>query len=183
MYKEYFQKSRVFLYPALGIKRGVSVTPVQTHMSWANRYTSAEAKLCCLYHLRNDAEFKTFEQAKLLGNKYFHEFVQVEEREGVYVFDLSTLKEDWNNILTGRYSKISKEHKRIIRNFIGLNSPNLPYVDSFLFPEKHFKLYSELMGVEESLLKSVGELCSLPDAEKETLRVSISNLEIVKEKP
>jgi hypothetical protein len=38
LYKDYFQKSRVFLYPALEIKRGGSVTPVETYISWKNNY-------------------------------------------------------------------------------------------------------------------------------------------------
>jgi hypothetical protein len=183
MYKDYFQKSRVFLYPALGIKRGVSVTPIQTYMSWTNKYSPADGKLCCLYHLRNDLDFRNFEQVKLLSNKYFHEFVQVEEKKGVYVFDYSDLINDWNHIIAGRYSKISPEYKKHIRNFIGLNSPNLPYIDSFLYPDRYFNLYSELMGVDVTVLKSVGELCSLPDLDKENLEIQVSNLEVVKENP
>lgn len=183
MYKEYFHKSRVFLYPALGIKKGVSVTPIQTYMSWQGRYEVSDRKLCCLYHLRDDADFKSFEQLKLLGNRHFHEFIQVEEKQGVYVFDLSIMKEDWDHVLNGKYSKISKEHKQSIRHFIGLNSPHLPYIDLFLFPNKHFHLYSELSGIEVDVLKDVGELCDLPDLDKETLKVPATNLQIIKEKP
>ena len=69
-----------------------------------------------------------------------------------------------------------------IRNYIGLNSPNLPYVDSFLYPERHFKLYSELLAIEESKLKKVGELCSRPDLEKETLNIFIEKHQQEKEK-
>jgi len=183
MYKDYFQKSRVFIYPALEIRRGVSVTPIETYMCWEGNYTLADAKLCCLYHLREDEDFKSFERQKLLGNKLFFDFKQVEEKKGVYVFDMSYMKADWQAITKGKYSQMSVDHKKRIRHYIGLNSPNLPYIDSFLYPERHFKLYSELMGVTENILKEVGELCNVPDPEQETLRVSILNLEIVKENP
>jgi len=183
MYKEYFQKSQVFLYPALEIKRGVSVTPVKTHMSWEGRYKPEDGMLCCLYHLREDEDFKMFERVKLRGNKYFHEFIQVAEKQGVYVFNLQPMIKDWNSVLTGKYSKISKEHKKAIGAYFGHKSAHLPYIESFLFPEKYFKLYSDLSGIEEEVLRSVGELCDLPDMEKETLTISVSNLEIVKEKP
>ena len=150
-------------------------------MCWEGNYNLADAKFCCLYHLREDEEFKSFERQKLLGNKLFFDFKQVEEKKGVYVFDMSDMKADWQAITKGKYSQMSVDHKKRIRHYIGLNSPNLPYIDSFLYPERHFKLYSELMGVTENILKEVGELCNVPDHEQETLRVSILNLEIVKE--
>jgi hypothetical protein len=183
LYKNYFQKSQVFLYPALGIKRGYSVTPVRTHMAWKGKYNLEDGMLCCLYHLRSDEDFKAFEKAKLRGNQLFHEFTQLEEKEGVYVFNLAPMIKDWNVILNGKYSKISPEYKQVIRRYMGLNSPHLPYIDSFMYPERYFHLYSELMEMDIDVLKKVGELCSLPDVEKETLIVSVSDLEIVKEKP
>ncbi len=147
-------------------------------MSWKGHYLPKEMKLCCLYHLRDDEDFKIFEKNKLLGNKYFHEFKQVDSDKGVYVFDLSYLKDDWKSIHDGKYSKISANFKSKIRNYIGLNSPHLPYIDSFLYPERHFQLYAELMNVDEHLLKDVGELCSVPDHDLETLDISVLDLSI-----
>ena len=180
LYKDYFQKSRVFLYPALEIKRGGSVTPVETYISWKNNYNPDEGKLSCLYHLRDDDEFKTFEKSKLIGNKLFCDFKQVEERKGVYVFDYTSIKDDWHAVVNGKYSKMSPEFKKKIRHYIGLNNANLPYIDSFIFPDRYFKMYSEMMGVSESILKEVGELCSLPDMEQETLDISIIDLDYMK---
>ena len=39
---KYIQKSRLFLYPMLDIKRGYSITPIQTYMSWKNKHTINE---------------------------------------------------------------------------------------------------------------------------------------------
>jgi len=178
LYKDYFQKSRVFLYPALDIKRGVSVTPIETYVAWEGYYTQDDCKLICLYHLRNDEDFKTFERVKLLGNKRFHDFKQVDDNKGVYVFDFSDLKKDWNAFLTGKYSQFSTEHKRNIKTYIGKNNPNLPYVESFLYPETYFKLYAEMMNVNEKLLRKVGELCSIPDIKNEILDISIKDLSL-----
>ena len=182
LYKDYFQKSRVFLYPCLEIKRGVSVTPIETYIAWSNNHKAEDAKLSCLYYLRNDDEFKQYEKQKLVGNKLFHDFKQVENNKGVYVFDFSSIMDDWKAVITGKYSKLSPDFKRRIRHYIGLNSPNLPYIDSFLFPDRYFKIYAEMMGVNESILKEVGELCSIPDMQHETLNISVMNLDIVKEK-
>jgi len=51
---------------------------------------------------------------------------------------------------------------------------------SYLYPEKFFSRYAELLGVEESLLKSVGELCTKPDLEKEMLMIEVADLENLK---
>jgi len=50
------------------------------------------------------------------------------------------------------------------------------YMDSFLFPEKYFNIYSELLGVNEEVLMEVGELCTKPDMEKEIYLVSVEQL-------
>lgn len=181
LYRDYFQKSRIFLYPALEIKRGVSVTPIETYVSWKDHYSPKEAKLCCLYDLRGDVEFSTFERSKLLGNKLFHDFKQVEGNKGVYVFDFTSQQEDWNNFLLGKYSKFSIEYKKKIKNYIGITSANMPYVDSFLNPEAYFNLYADMMDVDEKVLRDVGELCSLPNLELETLNISVLDLKINQE--
>jgi hypothetical protein len=177
LYKNYFQKSRVFMYPILEIKRGSSVTPIETYLSWENRYSLSDRKLICHYHLRDDAEFTQFEKEKLLGNKLFYDFKQVEDNKGVYIFDFNLYSEDWDKILTGKYSKLSGDYKRKIENFYGRTNSNYAYIESYMYPEKYYKMYSEMIEVKESILKEVGELCSLVDFDKETLRTEIINLE------
>jgi hypothetical protein len=39
-------------------------------------------------------------------------------------------------------------------------------------------MYADMLNVNEEVLKSVGELCSKPDYEKEKLLACIKNLEI-----
>lgn len=173
LYRDYFQKSRVFLYPALEIKRGVSVTPIQTYVAWEGRYTPEDRKFICLYHLRDDEEFVRFEKTKLTGNKLFHDFIQVDEDKAAYIFDFEGLKADWDAFIAGKYSKISAVHKKKIKNFYGVYSSNFVYVESFLHPEKYFSIYSEILGVDIDELKKVGELCSLPDLDQETLVMEI----------
>lgn len=180
LYKDYFQKSRIFLYPVLEIKRGSSVTPVNTFIAWKGHYEVTDAKLCTLYHLRDDQEFRVFEKQKLLGNELYHDFKQVDTSQGVYIFDFSQQVDDWNAFIEGRYSKISEIHKKRVLDFIGANSANFAYVESFLYPEKYFKMYSELMAVNERHLRGVGELCSKPDFDSETLEMSVINLDILK---
>lgn len=177
LYRDYFQKSRIFLYPMLEIKRGVSVTPIETYVSWDGHYAPEDRKFIVLYHLRNDKEFLNFEKEILLGNKLFHDFKPVEDNKAVYVFDFTPYASDWDFIIEGKYSRLSKLYKRKIENFYGRKDSNFAYIESFLYPEKYFSMYSQIIDVPESLLKEVGELCSKVDFERETLKATVKSLE------
>ena len=181
LYKEYFQKSRVFLYPALDIKRVSSIVPILTYISWEGHHQLSDAKLMCLYHLRNDAEFRAFEKVKLFGNKLFHDFQETADGKAVYVFDLSPMKEDFKLFTYGKYSKMSVAHKKKVKEFYGYNSPNYAYVESFLHPEKYRSMYSQILNVKEQVLIDAGELCDKPDLEQEMLIATVKSLEIKKE--
>ncbi len=42
LYKEYFQKSKVFFYPLLNIPKGVHYVPVETYLGWEGEYSFKE---------------------------------------------------------------------------------------------------------------------------------------------
>jgi hypothetical protein len=130
------------------------------------------------YHLREDKEFKVFEQEKLLNNPLFEDFYELEDNTGAYIFDFGAYKSDYKKILHGKYSKISDEYKRTILSFFKDHSRHHSYIESYLYPEKYFDNYAELLITEavdkypmKKLLEKVGELCSLPDLEQEKLEV------------
>lgn len=180
LYKNYIQKSRIFLYPALGIKRQ-SNSPIETYVAWKDYCEPGDCKFICLHHLRNDPEFRAFEKVKLFGNPLFIDYKVTADDKAIYVFDFSKSKSDWECFLRGKYSKISDKHKAVIKNFYGTQSPNYAYIESFLHPEKYFGMYSQIINVEQKILKQVGELCDPPDLEKETLTISLKLLEIKKQ--
>ena len=184
LYREYLQKSKLFMYPALDIARGGSVTPIETYISWGDYYDVTDCKLICLYHLRDDTEFMNFERSKLLGNSKFYDFKQVEERKGIYVFDFSSVKEDWDNFIVGHYSKLSETHKRKVQAFFGNAGYNYAYIESYLYPERYYSMYAEILAetkdrksMMDSLLHAV-ELCEKPDWKLERLEITIKDLEI-----
>ena len=86
IYVKYFQKSKIFLYPLLGIKRGSSVTPVETYISWGDKYSSEDTKLICLYDKREDSEYKKFENNVLLKHTRLYDYV-IYDDQSVFVFD------------------------------------------------------------------------------------------------
>lgn len=170
---EYIQKSRLFLYPLLDIKRGVSVTPIQTYMSWKDKYCFTDSKLICKYYLRDDTDFKLFEKVKLLGNPLFHEFIPIDDEVGAYVFDMSGIEPDFWRITTGKYSELSKKSKAKILSFFRSHTKHFVYIQSYLEPEKFHTMYAEVLNCNLSSLKAAHELCSIPNLEKETLETGV----------
>lgn len=180
LYTRYFQKSKIFLYPLLEIKKGVSVVPQETYLSWGTAYKPEDAKLICVYHTRTDPEYIAFEKNVLLKHNRLCDYVIVDSSTSIFTFDFSDLKDDWNHIIQGKYSKINTELKRKILDHFSSNSANRIYIESYLYPEKYYKDYAKILDVEESLLKSVGELCNKPDLEKEILMIEVADLENLK---
>lgn len=181
LYKDYFQKSRVFLYPVLGIKKGVSVTPIMTYVSWEGNYSLADRKLICTYHIRDDKEFRIFEKINLMGNRLFHDFKLLEDGTGAYIFDMSEHAQDFDSFVSGSYSKLSADLKKKIEAFYGAKSANFAYVESYLEPQKYFGIYAQILGEAEETLKMVGELCDKPDLGQENLHAKVKDLQIRQE--
>lgn len=185
LYREYTQKSLIFLYPLLGIKRGSSTKPIGAYLSWANKYSEADCKFICVYHLRDDREFRVFEEVKLRGNKYFHEFFELEDGKGAYVFDFSEQDVDFWYIVRGKYSRLTKQHKATIMEFFKNHRADAAYIETYLYPKKYHKMYAGLLCCDVKdiprmvkSIKKTGELCSAPDLEKETLTAKVKDLDI-----
>lgn len=184
LYVKYFQKSKIFLYPLLGIKRGTSVTPSETYVSWEEKQICAEDKrLICLYPHRTDLEYRNFENSILLTHNRLVDYIKIDSETSAFIFNFEDLSDDWNNFMNGKYSKISEKTKRKILDFFDKRSGNYAYVESYLYPEKHFETYAKILNVDPDLLIGVGELCNVPDLEKEKLMATIAdlvNIEIIK---
>jgi hypothetical protein len=171
IYPNYIQKSRLFLYPLLGIKRGGTVTPKETYMAWDNVYTLDDNKLIVVYHLRDDPEFKKFEET-IQKNDYFETFFELDDDTGAFVFDFEYHKSNYQKIVNGKYSELSDSFKISIMNFFKNHSKHQSYIKSYLYPRYFYDEYANILRVPTSLLKEVGELCSLPNLSKEKLGVS-----------
>jgi hypothetical protein len=180
LYTKYFQKSKVFLYPLLEIKKGTNIIPSETYLSWNDEINPDDAKLVCLYPILSTAEYINFKKNILLKHTRLHDLVQVDNETLVVIFDFSDLSDDWSHFVNGRYSKINDKIKRKILNFFEKSSGNYMYVESYLFPDVHFENYAKLLDVEIELLQTVGELCSIPDLDKEKLLIKVPDLQNIK---
>ena len=171
LYKEYFQKSKVFLYPLLDIRKGVRFVPSQTYISWNDIYITEDNKFLCLYTVDKDNKeaFILFSEFKLENLSLFEQKYDIDDYNFLYVFDLTSLitKRDLKNFKEGKYSKFSKRTKEIIIKFFGESGLIAEYIESYLYPGYYWEDYSELLNISQKDLQEVGELCSKPDLQKE----------------
>ena len=178
LYGRYFQKSKSFLYPALGIKRNSYASPIGTYISFKGYYEPEDLKLICTFEKDDSESFKNFEEQMLLTNPLFSEKVSSSEYE-IYIFDMEVYYEDWFNFILGKYSKLSGILKKAIKTYYGERSKEYKYIDSYLYPDKYFEVYSTLLEIDINTLKKIGELCDPCDLEKETLKILPENLEVL----
>ena len=81
--------------------------------------------------------------------------------------------------MLGKYSKLSTQVKRAIKQYYGERSNEYKYIESYLYPEKYFEIYANLLEVDVATLESLGELCDPCDLEKETLKIPIEDTQLL----
>ena len=183
IYKSYFQKSKVFLYPLLGIRKGVRYVPIETYVTWEENETTPKNSLICVYSIEegsiSNKTFQSFSESELKKNELYHSEYEIDNLK-IFVFDLSFFKEDLKNFKKGKYSKFSILTKKIISDFFGDIGTISKYIESYLYPEKYYEIYSEILNISVSILEEVKELCDKPDLKKEDFKKYILELELFK---
>jgi hypothetical protein len=182
IYKDYFQKSKIFLYPLLEIQKGIKYVPINTYMAWEGQYSFEDSMLMCIYKQKCTKAFAKFEEFQLLNHKYLEDYRELGEDLHLYVFDLSMYKKDIQNIIKGTYSKMRKKTKTKILDFFGDIGPISEYIESYIYPQYYHEDYANELNVKLEDIEKVWELCSKPDLEKENLKIKIKELNIIKEK-
>lgn len=173
LYKKYFQKSKVFLYPLLNIPKTLNYNPINTFISLGESVDYTEYKLFVLFQKENSDSYKAFEKQLFLKNPFFCNFIECEDNLILYVFDYSRYKEDWDNFLIGKYSKLNKTIKDAIKNYYGEHTDNWKCLKSYLYPSDYMMIYANLLADEKdvkemyNILKKTEELCDKFDEEKE----------------
>ena len=174
IYTKYFQKSKMFMYPLLGIKKGAKIIPSETYIAWDPFYIPEDIKLVCLYHPNGSNEYEKYEKEKLLKHSRLCDIKEIDKHNKLFIFDFSDLEDDWNLFMAGKYSKINSRIKEKILFFFPENTANYVYMRSYLYPKVFFKDYAEILNVDENFLEDIGELCNKPDIKKETLILELN---------
>lgn len=182
-YTQYFQKSKVFLYPLLRLRKGIDFVPMETYILWDGVYSEKDYKFICVYKCERNEKFLKFENNFLKSHDMFENHVQLPDDEQVYVFNFRTYKYDFDKFINGTYSKFSVGTKNQILNFFGSVGHISEYIESFLDPEQYHDAYAEALDVPLESIQDVYEVCSIPDLKKETLVSEFSpEVELLKNK-
>lgn len=171
IYRKYFQKSYNFLYPLLGFKKHKTHKPLQTYVEWEGICDVSSRKLICIFKRLHTEEWIRFEQDYLICHRMLESCLPLDDDLIVYVFNFNTIAEDFDSFCNAQYSKISQNSKKILSTYYGVHTPEWVYMESYLYPEKYFKIYAEILKVDIDNLKEVGELCEKYDLDKETCKV------------
>ena len=169
VYLEYFQKSKVFLYPLLQIKKGITHVPIQTYVAWDNVYSVNDHKFFCEYKTKKTKVFNKFAADNFINNPLFEEAIELNENTQLYIYDFSSFKTDIKRFINGKYSQYSLDSKIKIIDFFGGQDKIGSYVEGFLTPDSVHDKYAETLGVSIKSIEDVYEVCTPPDLEKETL--------------
>ena len=177
VYAEYFQKSKVFLYPLLNIKKGIRFVPLETYLSWPGLFGIEKNKFFCLYKVpEGDEEQKMFKQLHLKTNEHFEEWFPLKKHSWgddqllLCQFNFNVYKKDLNKFRKGKYSQFSEYVKKRILDFFGDIGSISDYVESYLYPE----------NLPINVFEEVGELCDKPDLHKEMFVKEIVEMKLFK---
>jgi len=180
VYTNYFQKSKVFLYPLLKLKKGLKYVPIQTYVCWEHVYAFKDYKIICEYHAPSSPEFISFYKDYLKNHNLFYKHIDMSvENTHLFIFDLLSLKHDYKRFLKGKYSQFSFDSKLIILDFFSSSGTMLNYIQAFLSPDNSHENYAEALGVDASIIKELNEICSVPNLNKETLVTNYKPLDWV----
>mgnify|MGYP003135787923 CR=1 FL=1 len=169
VYTDYFQKSKVFLYPLLRLQKGQTYVPSQTYVMWDNVYSANDLKFMCEYKYNNVDKFNKFSLQYLTRHTLFEDTVELDKNKRLFIFDFYSLKHDFNAFIKGKYSQFTLESKIHIVDFFGDKGKIAEYVHGFLSPSDVHDSYADFLGINVSTIQDVYEVCSPPDLEKETL--------------
>lgn len=168
VFANYFQKSKVFLYPLIDMKKTYKYTPIETYVRWQNVYKLSDKKLICEYKIRPSKRFKDFEKKYIATNPYIEDIIYLSEKQMVCVYDMSKFEEEFICFVKGEYSKFKQSYKEKIIDFYREKGKKNKYVDSYLYPHEYHEMYADELDVELSIIMDTYELCNKPDLEKET---------------
>lgn len=168
VYSQYFQKSKVFLYPLLQFRKGLLYVPVESFICWNPKYSMSDAKFLCLYVAERNDKFTFFEKDLLFSHPLFEKYYNLDNKHHLYIFNYQKYKNDVEHFKEGHYSKFDVKTKNIILNFFGNAGVIANHINTYLHPDKYHKLYSEELEVSLDIIVENHELCDKPDLIKET---------------
>ncbi len=169
----YRQKSKIFLWPLVGIERNVGFRPIKTYIRDLSKNVSEnDYALVAPFFKDKSNNYGAFEERHLLSNECFLDFYETHD-ELVYLFSLKKWKEGYKKVISGKYSTLSPPAKGLINKFWSSTQRNtlIPNyrVNAYLNPNEkiYLQVARELEIDFEDVVKGI-EILEPPNLEKET---------------
>ena len=155
----YVQKSRTFLWPLLNL----NVKPVETYLQFGNVNHNDETRILIVLFYNGAEDYKKYKSE--IENHKCYDFTFEDEDFDLVTFNFYSMKDDYDKIVNGEYSKISNDYK-LYMSAIETN----PIILKCLEPQSNYKEIAELLNIPEYELEGV-ELLSPPSYQEETIFV------------
>lgn len=155
----YVQKSRTFLWPLLNL----NVTPVETYLNFGELNNIGEARILIVLFYNGAEDYKKAKSE--IENHKQYDFTFTDGDFDFVTFNMYSLKDDYDKIKKGEYSKISEPYKI----FMSLSEKNI-IVQKCLEPTSNYKEFADILGVNPEELEGK-ELLSPPNLQEETIFV------------
>lgn len=184
--KEYWSKSEAFLLPLTGLTKSQKYN-MKSYLFWGE-YSIENYQLIVSFSYKNYEEFlkycKKIVFPILDRNGYLIESYDF-EGQSVFVLDISEWALDVEMFLKGKYSKMSKDAKKLITEFHTFYDKGpkiLIEISASLDPNDKYPILDDMTAIEYVAeyykfdikeLKKIGELGSIYDKKNETLSLDI----------
>lgn len=155
----YTQKSHTFLYPLLNLP----VEPIETYLKFGNIDIPNERLLIGLYWTE-DKNYQKYKE-KIFNNRYFDNLF-LDDVFAIVSFNMHPLKNEYDHIVKGHYSKVSENCKAVIAE-----KTTNEAILKCLYPGNNYKEFAAALGVEPEVLLDK-ELLSPPQDKAEVLHVT-----------
>ena len=179
VYEEYIQKSSLFCYPLIGVRRKARFVPAETYMAYEGWYALNDCRFICYYDCCKEAGFEDFSEGNLKSSKLFEKVFSLSKTERMYIFNFSACRSDWQLILDGKYSCLSHDYKEAILDFHNSFKHEQHEMRRILYPKRFYRELSEFFNVSERILQEVVEVLDKPNLERE----SFSDQSLFEKKP
>jgi hypothetical protein len=155
----YVQKSRTFLWPLLNLK----VKPVETYLKFGDLNNIGEARILIALFYNGAEDYKKYKSE--IENHKCYDFTFVDDDFDLVTFNFYSMKNDYDKIVNGEYSKISSSYKL----FMSALETN-PVILKCLEPESNYVEIADLLETNPEELRGK-ELLSPPNFQEETIFV------------
>lgn len=158
--KNYTQKSKAFIWPLLKVK----ASPLETYFEFANvKKEKSERLIIALFYNKSPEYLK---EKELIESNKNYDFTFSDADYDYVTFNCNFIKEDYDKIINGQYSMLSKESA-----FYLFTTSKNKTVLAAINPKNYHAAYETVLGLPaNSLINS--ELLNKPDLNEETIYVS-----------